>query len=109
MMSSNVSGLFRWGYLSLPRLLGCENSLNQRLRACTGGGGCVAVCRYLLFARIVKAMAGAGVKLERDVAAKRTAAIYKLLADPRRGLLIGCAVEGEHRGVGSVALCVKMS
>ncbi len=86
-----------------------RDPLKQRFRACTGISGCVAVCRYLLLARIVKAVAGAAVKLERDVAAKRTAALHKLPAEPGRGLRVGCAVEGKHRGIGPVALCVKMS
>src|SRR6266700_4967865 len=85
-----------------------EDTFKQRFRAGTGIGGCVTVCRYLLLARIVKAVAGAAIELERDVTAERTAAIHKRLADPRRGLLIGCAVEGKHCGIGPVALCVKM-
>ncbi len=93
MMSSNVSGLFRWGTPSASWLIG-EDSLKQCFRACSGIGACVAVCCYLLSARIVKAVAGAGIKLERDVAAKRTAALDKPLAELVRGLLIGCAVEG---------------
>src|SRR5258705_4729147 len=50
-----------------------EDSPKQCFRACSGIGACAAVCCYLLSARIVKAVAGAGIKLERDVAAKRTA------------------------------------
>ena len=42
MMSSNVSGLFRRGYLSAGAVFG-EDSLKQRFCACTRIGGCGAV------------------------------------------------------------------
>jgi hypothetical protein len=110
MFLDDVLECFRIVSLGIPsasRLIG-EDFLKQRFRASAGIRGCVAVCRYLLSAWIVKAVAGAGVKLKRDVTAKRPAALDKSPAEPGRGLLIGGAVEGQHRGVGSVALCVKM-
>src|SRR5262249_51657916 len=108
MMSSNVSGLFRWGYRQRCGLI-AEDAPKQRFRLGSGIDGRVAVCGYLLLAGIVKAVTGAGIELERDVAAEPSAALHQPPANPRRGLLVGGAVEGEHRGIGPVALCVKMS
>src|SRR5262245_9943488 len=89
--------------------IGREDSREQRFRAGFGVGGCGAVGGLVLPARIVKAVARAGIELERDVAAERAAALDESPAALRRRLLIGRAMEGEHRRVGPVALRVKMS
>src|SRR5690349_6867913 len=80
----DVLKCFRIVSLGIPsalRLIG-EGFPEQCDRAGTGIGGCVAVCRYLLAAGIVKAVAGARVKLQRDVAAKCPAALDKSPAEP---------------------------
>src|SRR5262245_3963645 len=88
---------------------GREQALEQRFGAHLGVCGCRPIGGLLLPARVVKAMARARIKLERNVAAERAAALNELPAALRRRLLIGGAMEGKHRCIGPIALCVEMS
>src|SRR5262245_17375222 len=111
MFPDDVLECFRTVSLTPSALLrtGHEKAFEQRFGAHLGICGCRPIGRFLLPARVVKAMARARIKLERNITAERAAALNELPAALRRRLLIGGAMKGKHCRVGPISLRIEMS